>query len=894
MGTQLNEEFSLPEDQFPMAEDFDVSDNILLGETNGKLCSEPLEGALLGDPDNCGMCGGKLVTPRMLYCLHVFCEQCLEKKLIGDAGDAGSPNASIVCPTCGFESQVGVKKISALLLDVTKTNVSDVSHTSTLTCTSCTAKEVAKSKCNTCHNLLCANCDSAHHYMRCFESHRVVELEDMRKRGVKITIHKPLDCDVHPGESVAFNCAVCNSLICCVCAKTEHMGHPTEGVSESEVRVRQEMESLLTKSKDRLEKLAKCAAGLDANMEELAHQRSSARDLINESYQSYKAVLERRRDAALDELNELYHERELKIMKQSDEMGRAIGNLEDACRYTSRLLDTGTVLEMMYLRQIIASRLLTLNSSSPRAEASFSVEFKSDFDNFEKMVGKHFGVFLTETAVVVGAGSPMPSPGSPESIAAPMLNGTTVASKTASLANGGSPISLPASMQSSFDGADISNNLPPNFGLTQSPPPSQLPSHMSGAAPTLQGFSSIAEFNLAQLATLAENSNSAGTSPTPPFNFVDILTNDTAYKNLASLAKIGLNAADANQTITNGSNMLVRSTSVASLNLGNNLMNGFGGVSTSASPLLSTPDDIIQDPTLGTMLPSGGNNPNPAVNRGNKVSPMQIRCKFGQLGPGKGQFNSPHGFCLGLEEDIIVADTNNHRIQIFEKTGSFKFQFGIPGKDEGQLWYPRKVAVMRSTGKYVVCDRGNERSRMQIFTKNGHFLKKIAIRYIDIVAGLAVTGQGEIVAVDSVSPTVFIIHENGNLLRWFDCSDYMREPSDIAIHGKEFYVCDFKGHNVVVFNDDGQFLRRIGCENLTNFPNGIDISDAGDVLIGDSHGNRFHVAVFARDGSLISEFECPYVKVSRCCGLKITSEGYVVTLAKNNHHVLVLNTLYIL
>jgi len=44
---------------------------------------------------------------------------------------------------------------------------------------------------------------------------------------------------------------------------------------------------------------------------------------------------------------------------------------------------------------------------------------------------------------------------------------------------------------------------------------------------------------------------------------------------------------------------------------------------------------------------------------------------------------------------------------------------------------------------------------------------------------------------------------------------------------------------------------------------------------------------------IVGEFECPYVKVSRCCGLKITSEGYVVTLAKNNHHVLVLNTLYI-
>lgn len=91
---------------------------------------------------------------------------------------------------------------------------------------------------------------------------------------------------------------------------------------------------------------------------------------------------------------------------------------------------------------------------------------------------------------------------------------------------------------------------------------------------------------------------------------------------------------------------------------------------------------------------------------------------------------------------------------------------------------------MRTNSKFVVCDRGNERSRMQIFTKNGHYIKKIAIRYIDIVAGLAVTNQGHIVAVDSVSPTVFIISEDGDLVHWFDCSDHMREPSDIAISGK--------------------------------------------------------------------------------------------------------------
>lgn len=63
-------------------------------------------------------------------------------------------------------------------------------------------------------------------------------------------------------------------------------------------------------------------------------------------------------------------------------------------------------------------------------------------------------------------------------------------------------------------------------------------------------------------------------------------------------------------------------------------------------------------------VPTTGNIINTRANGNVKLTPMQIRCKFGQLGATKGQFNSPHGFCLGLEEDIIVADTNNHRIEV--------------------------------------------------------------------------------------------------------------------------------------------------------------------------------------------------------------------------------------
>ncbi len=70
----------------------------------------------------------------------------------------------------------------------------------------------------------------------------------------------------------------------------------------------------------------------------------------------------------------------------------------------------------------------------------------------------------------------------------------------------------------------------------------------------------------------------------------------------------------------------------------------------------------------------------------------------------------------------------------------------------------------------------------------------VTLVYAKLMAVSCVAGH--IVAVDSVSPTVFCIADTGDLLKWFDCSDYMREPSDIAVNGKEYFVCDFKVSDV--------------------------------------------------------------------------------------------------
>ncbi|XP_012215077.1 B-box type zinc finger protein ncl-1 [Linepithema humile] len=910
--------------------------NSVGGYNNSGSPGDALEEMTCGNGEasdqGCTLCLSKLCSPRILTCLHVFCEACLDKLLMDEAGDS-KVGSVINCPICHQETSVSSKGAASLTCDYVLTNILDMSaiENKTVICTSCKARENAVARCSDCANFLCPNCNTAHQFMRCFENHKVVSFEDLKRSNKAIPIHKPIFCECHPAETMKFYCHTCQEPICNECLLVEHKApeHQYERLTDAEPRQKEELVNLMTESKTKITECDQVSMQLENALSELQVQHDQAKDLIMETFQSYKAVLEKCKDIALSDLEKLHSDRELEIMDSFHSVEKTVEKIEDACRFTSRLLEHGDAVEIMTLRRIVGAQLMNLVKNTPKHNVTFSIEFQTDYNKFEKTVKDVFGNFHTESTPEVKA---VPEPVSTVSGVSTNQQMAHTSMGCPSSISTSSPISLPTSMQSSFEG-EPSFVIPPTSSPQNiPPPPPPVPLPPPGTVP-IHGLTSIQEYNLQQLASLAEKVEmvgdtgvvgpSANPSPTPSFTLADLFAGDLsstshAINNLQALAKLGNTLGNqdlGNATINGGGGLVLgRGPSPAIVdnsNLGslaaNSLLNGgFQPLSSSTSPILSQgADDLIGDSmhnmpvvvgnTVANVTGSGtGNYPAHPRSQNTKLTPMHIRSKFGQLGPSKGQFNSPHGFCLGTDEDIIVADTNNHRIQIFDKTGTFKFQFGVPGKEEGQLWYPRKVAVMRNNGKFVVCDRGNERSRMQIFTKNGHFIKKIAIRYIDIVAGLAVTSQGHIVAVDSVSPTVFVISDTGDLLRWFDCSDYMREPSDIAISGKEYFVCDFKGHCVVVFNEEGKFLRRIGCENVTNFPNGIDISDAGDVLIGDSHGNRFHVAVFSRAGSLISEFECPYVKVSRCCGLKITSEGYIVTLAKNNHHVLVLNTLYIL
>lgn len=258
---------------------------------------------------------------------------------------------------------------------------------------------------------------------------------------------------------------------------------------------------------------------------------------------------------------------------------------------------------------------------------------------------------------------------------------------------------------------------------------------------------------------------------------------------------------------------------------------------------------------------------------------MIYHCKFGEFGIMEGQFTEPSGVAVNAQNDIVVADTNNHRIQVFDKEGRFKFQFGECGKRDGQLLYPNRVAVNRVTGDFIVTER-SPTHQIQIYNQYGQFLRKFGANILQHPRGVCVDRQGRIIVIECKVMRVIIFDMFGNILHKFSCSRYLEFPNGVCTNDKqEILISDNRAHCIKVFNYDGQFMRQIGGEGITNYPIGVGINSAGEVVVADNH-NNFNLTVFNQDGTMISALESK-VKHAQCFDVALVEDGSVVLASKD-------------
>lgn len=274
-----------------------------------------------------------------------------------------------------------------------------------LDCTSCKTDEKAVARCSDCAHFLCPSCVSAHEHMRCFESHLVVKFDEIRNiyranlsrlqqvlsngnddlnpkspsttsplsssskssasslssklnedliihnfnpqsklfLDCGVPIHKPLFCKQHTKECLKFFCNTCQIPICSDCVVSTHQQpmHSYERIADAETRNLEEIDAYLKKIKDAIIFCQGDFQTLDQYLAELQDQLESSKSLIEETYQTYKVVLERRKNEILKELEEKHSSKELGIMDLHNSVDMSINQLNDVIKFSERITRNG-------------------------------------------------------------------------------------------------------------------------------------------------------------------------------------------------------------------------------------------------------------------------------------------------------------------------------------------------------------------------------------------------------------------------------------------------------------------------------------------------------------------------------------------------------------------------
>jgi uncharacterized protein (TIGR03663 family) len=204
---------------------------------------------------------------------------------------------------------------------------------------------------------------------------------------------------------------------------------------------------------------------------------------------------------------------------------------------------------------------------------------------------------------------------------------------------------------------------------------------------------------------------------------------------------------------------------------------------------------------------------------------------IGTQGAGEGQLNEPRGAAIDADGNLYVADTFNHRIQVFDQNGKVVRSFGSFGGGDGQLYEPRGVAV-DADGNIFVADTWN--ARVAKFDRSGRFVTSWGQGLNDFGDGKKATQTNGTLEGNAAQPLGFF------------------GPRGIAVDGQgKVYLADTGNKRIVVTDGEGNFTQQWGYgggqPGEFDEPAGVSVDAVGRVYVADTWNGR--VQVFAPDSS---------------------------------------------
>ncbi|MHA2032163.1 MAG: 6-bladed beta-propeller [Candidatus Kariarchaeaceae archaeon] len=260
---------------------------------------------------------------------------------------------------------------------------------------------------------------------------------------------------------------------------------------------------------------------------------------------------------------------------------------------------------------------------------------------------------------------------------------------------------------------------------------------------------------------------------------------------------------------------------------------------------------LPMQPNHHNLLVTSSGIPNSALNPGYIFT-------IGSTGTGDGEFDRPFGITIN-ETHVFVADTYNHRVQVFDRFGNFAYKFGSYGSGDGQFNYTYGIAVNDS--HIFVTDAFN--SRIQIFDHAGNFVNKF---------GSYGSSSGQLswpYGISLNNSHIFVAERGNNRVQIFDLAGNnvsafggFNRPYRVAVNNSHIFVLDTFNQRIRIFDlsinyVDG-FTFGLGLSGLTVTDDYIIVADSGHEWIYILDHGLIIIKKIQDIGSGYGQFNAPY------------------------------------
>ncbi|XP_022258135.1 tripartite motif-containing protein 2-like isoform X2 [Limulus polyphemus] len=751
----------------------------------------------------CGICLDRYTNPKVLPCLHTFCEDCLLNYIPAES-------LTLTCPLCRQQSILPEQGVSGLQNNFFILNLMEILGQPTA-CQVCDSQVPGTFKCIVCNQFLCDPCSRIHQKEMSTSEHKVISLNELAllEEHEMSKDHPSLMCPKHQSQTLRFYCRECETAICVTCTDIEHGGHDTTRMREAVEEQKAVLKNLVEKAYSQIPALKEAMDSVNALSFILSDKHSEISKNICYTLDSVTELIQLRKSFLLNELEECHRLKQQVLQEQKEYLEFCISDLTNSCEFTENALTHGSDTEIFLVNKQMAEKISEFSEMSVQnmpEENDYMVFEGAELTEVKKSLN-NFGKILTNSAVAYettasGEGLKQCVVGKQTLVNVVlkdrcgdivkdgnMLFETDISSPELSVSlipeifyqkNGsydfvysiskegvykltiklfgkhikGSPFEVKAFVEEESSSSDrpTSSKIPRTAGIRQRSSRRPSSRRSSGSQRKNYPFEDDLVMRVGNRGRgRGEFTNPQGVCCTSDNKFVIADSNNQCVQVFATTGECKLRFGIRGR----GPGQMQRPTGVAVTANGNYVVADYENKLLS---IFEPSGKYVSRMGVGKLLGPKG----VAVDKNghiivvdNKASCVlifqengKLLYKFGTRGNGPTKFAGPHYAAVNSKNQIIVSDFHNHCIKVFDSDGGFVSIFGSNGEGNGQFNAPTGVAVDKQDN-ILVADWGN--SRIQVFDSSGSFLSFVNTNEDPLYGpqGLAVTSDGFVVVSDS-------------------------------------------------------------------------------------------------------------------------------------------------